>query len=80
MAPALPEITGEFRLAGTTSSTTYAKGSFSISYSGGDYQGGHEAGGPNPTVKFMASYSNTIYGAADTVQPPSLALVPQIKF
>lgn len=27
-----------------------------------------------------ASLSNPIYGASDTVQPPTLALIPQIKF
>ena len=29
---------------------------------------------------FDASRSSQIYGAAETVQPPALALVPQIKY
>ena len=29
---------------------------------------------------FSASYSNPIYGASSTVQPPALRLIPQIKF
>lgn len=29
---------------------------------------------------FSASYSNPIYGAANTVQPPALSLLPQFRF
>lgn len=32
------------------------------------------------TVEFSASGSNAIYGASTTVQPPALALIPQIKY
>lgn len=76
----LPNINGQFRLAGTTRSTTYAEGAFEITYSGGNYEGGHEGGGTNPNVSFMASRSNSIYGNSNTVQPPSIVLIPQIKF
>lgn len=31
-------------------------------------------------IGFDASRSNPIYGASDTVQPPALALIPQIKY
>ncbi len=31
-------------------------------------------------IKFNASNSNTIYGAANTVQPSALQLIPQIRF
>lgn len=31
-------------------------------------------------VKFIASNSNVIYGASNTVQPPSISLIPQIKY
>lgn len=31
-------------------------------------------------VSFNASISNSIYGNSDTVQPPALQLIPQIKF
>lgn len=31
-------------------------------------------------VKFIASNSNVIYGASNTVQPPAISLLPQIKF
>lgn len=32
------------------------------------------------TIKFNASDGNAIYGNSDTVQPPALCLIPQIKF
>ena len=31
-------------------------------------------------ITLKASYYNTIYGAADTVQPPAASLLPQIKY
>ena len=43
--------------------------------------GGVDAGGyQNARVHFDASRSNLIYGAADTVQPAALTLIPQIHF
>lgn len=36
--------------------------------------------GINGTVTFDASRSNSIYGASDTVQPPAITLIPQIKY
>ena len=37
--------------------------------------------GSNSTVdfEFNAGYSNSIYGKANTVQPPMLQLIPQLK-
>ena len=32
------------------------------------------------TVEFRASNSNAIYGASNTVQPPSIVLIPQVKY
>ena len=31
-------------------------------------------------LQFNASKSSSIYGAANTVQPPALCLIPQIKY
>ena len=31
-------------------------------------------------IAFKASDGNNIYGASDIVQPPALALIPQLKF
>ena len=31
-------------------------------------------------ITLKASYYNTIYGSSDTVQPPALILLPQIRY
>ena len=31
-------------------------------------------------IKFNASESNAIYGSSETVQPPAICLIPQIKY
>lgn len=31
-------------------------------------------------INFNASWSNNIYGHDDTVQPPAIALIPQIRY
>ena len=31
-------------------------------------------------ITFNASLSNSIYGSSNTVQPPALSLIPQIKY
>ena len=31
-------------------------------------------------IRFNASNVNSIYGSSETIQPPALALIPQIKF
>ena len=36
--------------------------------------------GPTVDIIFNAADSNAIYGASDTVQPPAIQLIPQIKF
>ena len=43
------------------------------------FKGSSEALGSNNIV-FDANLSNTVYGASDTVQPPALQLIPQIKY
>lgn len=46
------------------------------------YSGFSESGGVGRFYQgeFKASYSNSIYGNSETVQPPALVLIPQIKF
>ena len=39
-----------------------------------------QVGAKGQTAKFDASLSNAIYGASDTVQPPALVLLPQIRY
>lgn len=33
-----------------------------------------------PVIKFDASKSNPIYGSSTTVQPPSIKLIPQLRY
>ena len=41
---------------------------------------GSQGSAPLYNVDLNASRSNAIYGNADTVQPPALSLIPQIKY
>ena len=41
---------------------------------------GNNSGANVPYLGFQASKSNSIYGASETVQPPAIILLPQIKF
>lgn len=41
---------------------------------------GSPSDGVKRTIYFNAANSNNIYGASNTVQPPALCLIPQIKF
>lgn len=41
---------------------------------------GNSAGGRNDRLILDASKSNTIYGSSNTVQPPSISLLPQIRY
>lgn len=46
-----------------------------MSYDIGEYRGSKAY-----TIGLDASKSNSVYGNADTVQPPALVLIPQIKY
>lgn len=48
----------------------------------GDYTNAEprSSSGGNKYIKFDASQANSIYGNAETVQPASIALIPQIKY
>ena len=81
----MPNITGEVGIdvgyglldnnVGNSAFGAFTKGSVV------DYGVAGDANIPNPTnIKFDASRSNPIYGKATTVQPPSISLIPQIKF
>ena len=53
-------------------------------YTSAPSSGAHAEGGyqryTNQVLNFDASRSNAIYGNSNTVQPPSIVLIPQIKF
>ena len=76
----LPNITGSVRCVASdlhnsmTCSGAFYKDSNSPAY----YKEGSQ--GNIQTVIIDASRSNPIYGASDTVQPPALAMIAQIKY
>ncbi|WP_314047168.1 hypothetical protein [Selenomonas noxia] len=76
----LPNITGGIN---NTFRTISGGGGYGAMVGSVDAGGqGFGAGGavPSTIVRFDASKSNPIYGAADTVQPPAIALIAQIKY
>ena len=84
--PGLPNITGTFFAAGTVANDNAAKrctGPFKMNDNATVMSKSicdvnlHDYGSE---TDFNASWSNTIYGASSTVQPPALSLVPQIKY
>lgn len=77
----LPNIKGSFsgHLLGYQAESTHSDGAF---YLTGHSERQAEGGGwaNMPIFNFDASKSNPIYGASDTVQPPALSLIAQIKY
>lgn len=71
----LPNITGYF---GNTEETSHISGGAFIEISTSSGASGDNRGGIN--WKFDASRANPIYGSSDTVQPPALSLIAQIKY
>lgn len=57
---------------------------FSGAFKSSTYMSGANVGTGNSTgvwqLSFNAANSNSIYGSSNTVQPPALSLIPQIKF
>lgn len=80
LAAGLPNIQGT--LTGLAYRNNYygvGTGVFSISRSGG--QSALTLDGlANDLINFNATNSNSIYGASNTVQPPAIVLIPQIKY
>jgi len=77
---ALPNIKGQFRLAGTEGSSSVS-GAFSAGSKGGSYGTGHNASASNPLMKFDASKSSSIYkDSCSIVQPPALVVNYIIKY
>ena len=77
-APGIPNITGKWR-SKACDGGYYAEGCV---YGIGEPNGGsrdNEAPGFEH-LGIDASLSSSIYGNSDTVQPPSYALIPQIRF
>ncbi len=77
----LPNIKGSFsgHLLGYQAESTHSDGAF---YLTGHSERQAEGGGwaNMPIFNFDASKSNPIYGSSETVQPPALSLIAQIKY
>ena len=73
----MPNITGYF-----TSADDNYLGQCGGSFSAEKSTFGSESAGAvvSSKVSFKASLSSSIYGNSDTVQPPAIVLIPQIKF
>ena len=75
----MPEIEGNiYNIAHGAQVYGSANGAF-LRLKASDYGNANEAG-PLNNFNFKASRYNGIYGASQTVQPPALALIPQIRF
>lgn len=76
----LPNIKGQFRLAGTEGSSSVS-GAFSAGSKGGSWGIGHENSGKNPLMMFDASnYSEVYTDNVSIVQPPALVVNFIIKY
>ena len=82
LAAGIPNINGNV-WAYARKNMAESTGAFIKSTNGGIYAYSN----PSPStdlvdrnITFDASESNSIYGASQTVQPPALSLIPQIKF
>ena len=76
----LPNITGEF--SAECGSWPWYDHPNSAIYQNGliSNNGGLVGGDTDDLVKFDASRSNSIYGNSSTVQPPSIQLIPQLRY
>ena len=60
---------------------TGGSGALNVTGSGADLAGYDGSGlAQARTLNFNAANSNVIYGASNTVQPPALSLIPQVKY
>lgn len=74
ISPGIPNITGTvgaYDGQGVQTGAFYLTGLANI---------GAEVWVPRQRLMFDASRANKIYGAAETVQPPTIQLIPQIKY
>lgn len=87
IAAGLPNIVGSVRISDVVSAgaychianasgALYAGGNFNAAYVGGSVGSYNQAN----NLQFDASRSNGLYGDSNTVQPPTITLIPQIKF
>lgn len=76
----LPNIKGQFRLAGTEG-TSAVSGAFTAGSKGGSYGHGHEPSASNPLIMMDASKCSDVYSEdVSIVQPPALVVNFIIKY
>ena len=80
MAAGLPNITGT--VGDYHTSARNQNGAFSIIENHSTLTRGSSSSGTEyyDNISFNASRSSTIYGNSDTVQPPAIVLIPQVKY
>lgn len=76
----LPNIVGEADYIIGHKSNTSVEGAMASSIMTGTGTWGGDGSLRPWNLAFKASDYNTIYGASDTVQPPAIVLIPQIKY
>lgn len=83
----LPNVTGDIGILDTAGGGLVQHNGAFLNYDGGQPSNflrrggeGHDLVAPGVTAHFDASKSNQIYGRGDTVQPPALAMIAQIKY
>ncbi len=74
----LPNVTGTIYMREMIGVSTAGAFAQSDEYSPRTYRVGGD--GINTTVGLDASRSNPIYGRSDTVQPPAITMIAQIKY
>ena len=76
----LPNISGGLGGIYSSFSNPFESGALYYSNAGEARQLVLQDGSAKSTINFNAAKSNTIYGKSTTVQPPAIALIPQIKY
>lgn len=80
LSAGLPNITGEFATEYGHWAWSNHPNSAIYSDSTTDNNGGSPDGVGDDLIKFDASRSNSIYDSSDTVQPPTLQLIPNLRY
>ena len=80
LSAGLPNISGTLPNVGLGIGGNNHNGSGAFSYTHTAFSRDLGEGYSYGTVGFDASRSSAIYGATNTVQPPALSLIPQIRF
>ena len=80
IAAGLPNIVGSGQRTDEYYNTVPTSGALYVEMVYGKKRSSDTSNTDAPVIKFDASKSNPIYGSSDTVQPPALTLIPQIRY